>query len=118
MPPSQGEQRRECVILAGDLGRFSQQGTPKLGRASFTGVRTEQSVHSICSFSCWCDKISNKSYLRAERFILAHDSRVWSITTGNPWWQELEAAGHIASTVEAVGHEHWCSAHSSSLYNP
>lgn len=26
------------------------------------------------------------------------------------WWQEPEAADHIASTVETQRHEHWCSA--------
>lgn len=76
-PPYLGEQRRDCLCNSGwGFGeRFSQQGTPKVRRASFTGVRTEQSVHSICSFSCCYDKIPSKSYLRMEWFILAHDSR-------------------------------------------
>lgn len=41
----QGEQRRECVILAVDLGRdFHHREHLSPGRASFTGVRTEKSL--------------------------------------------------------------------------
>lgn len=50
----------------------------------------------ISDFSHCCDRLSNKSKLMEEGFILTHASRGHSL-----WWQELEAAGHTAFSQEA-----------------
>lgn len=40
---------------------------------------------------------------RGSHCILAHSSRVQSITAGEAWWQELEAVAHIASAPGKQG---------------
>lgn len=42
---------------------------------------------------------SDKSYLRKERFVLTQSSRRQSTIAGNPWQQELEAGGYMASAA-------------------
>jgi hypothetical protein len=53
----------------------------------------------IVSFSVAFIKFSDKSNLREKRLILAHCSRVEFIMAGRPRCQELEADGHMASTI-------------------
>lgn len=48
-----------------------------------------------------CDNIPDYGNLRREGFILAPNSRSWHIVVGKSWWQEVEAAGHIASVVKS-----------------
>jgi hypothetical protein len=52
-----------------------------------------------------CDEVTDKGNLREKGLIWAHSSRVQYFMAGMLWWQELEASGHIASTVRKQRHD-------------
>lgn len=65
----------------------------------------------LLATSC-CDNIPDYGNLRREGFILAHNSRSQHIVVGKSRWQEVEAAGHIASVLKSREHAEWGSARS------
>ena len=50
--------------------------------------------------SQYCDKILWKKQPREERVCSAHNSRLQFILARKSQWQEIEASGHIVSTVK------------------
>lgn len=61
--------------------------------------QTHQASSCISPFSVALIKYYNKGKGKEKAFKLAHSLRVQYLMMEKSWWQDLEAAGHLASTV-------------------